>query len=344
MLSHLTHFQKRNRGKRYGLPILLIVLVFVIKHYFHSLLGDNSAFLMVSFIVAASSWHGGLGPGIFATLLTSLVTFFVFLKNDTAKHPLVGDIVLTAIFLIEGFIISIVSEARFEMEEQKDEFIAFLAHELKNPLTAIIGFSSLITKDARSSGNEKIVFYGESIRNSTKRLLTLINDLLDIANIEIGKFTYTYSTFNLTDLLKEVVFQQQIITKNRVLDVKGLSKHTLFADRYRIGQVITNLLTNAIKYSPESKKIALRLKEGKHTVLLSIRDFGAGIAKKDQKRIFNRFFRTDSVKKGTCQGLGLGLFICKQIVSYHKGKLWVKSKLGRGSTFFLEMPRYSKNN
>ncbi len=336
LLVHLTHFQKRNRIKRYGLPVLLITIVFFLKNYFHDVLGHNTAFLMVSFIVAVSSWYGGLRPGIFATLLSATLTYFIFLKYDISTSPFVGDLVLTAIFIVEGVIISIALEARFEMEEQKDEFIAFMAHELKNPLAAVIGFSNLIVEKAK--GNDKTTSYGHSIAEATNKMLELINDLLDIASIEIGKFTYSDSFFNMTDLATEVIAHQRIIAKNRTIEFKGLSKQMLYGDRYRIGQIITNLLTNAIKYSPQKKKIIVKLKETKGKVSLSVRDFGLGIAKKDQKQIFSRFYRAHDVVRSKSEGLGLGLFICQQIIRHHKGKLWVKSKIGHGSTFFLELP------
>lgn len=338
LLSHFTHFQKRNRFRRYGLPIILISLVFLLKHYFHQLLGDNSAFLLVSFVVAVSSWYGGLGPGIFATSISAILTFFVFLQADIAFHPMLGDFILTGIFIVEGLIISIVSEARFEMEEQKDEFIAFMAHELKNPLATIIGFSSLITKKANNKGYEKFLSYSESITESANKILDLINDLLDITKIEIGKFTYNNSFFNMTELTREVITHQQVITKDRTIVFIGFSKHTLFGDRYRIGQVITNLLTNALKYSPATKKVILKLRDTKKAVMLSIKDQGLGVAKKDQKKIFNRFFRTSQVQNNKSEGLGLGLFICSQIVNHHQGRLWVESKERVGSTFFLELP------
>lgn len=338
LLSQFTHFQKRNRIKRYGFPVLLVVGVFLVKQFFHPLLGDNSAFIMVSFIVAVSSWYGGLGPGIFATLISSLVVYFAFLSADIDDHPFIGDILLTGIFLAEGLIISIASEARHEMEDQKDEFIGFVAHELKNPLAAINGFAGLIVNNAKRNGNEKMASYGESINNSSSRMLELINDLLDITKIEIGNFSYTHSFFNISDLAKEVVSHQQIISKNRSIELKGSSGGMLYGDRYRIGQVITNLLTNAIKYSPENKKVRVSITETKNSISLNVRDYGLGIAKKDQQKIFSRFYRTDKVQRSKSQGTGLGLFICDQIVRHHEGKIWVKSKEGKGSTFFLELP------
>lgn len=341
-LVHFAHFQKRNRMKRYGLPILLIIIVAFTKHYFHSFLGDNSAFLLASFIVAMSSWYGGLGPGIFATILSVPTIYLLYLSKDTAYHPLLGDFFVLIIFAIEGVIISIVSEARYEMENQKDEFIGFISHELKNPLSSIKGFSGLIINNAKKKKDEKILSYGEQISIQSNIILELINDLLDLTRIEIGKFTYSNSFFNVEDITREIVAHQRIISKNRIIELHGRSKKLLYADKYRVGQVIINLLTNALKYSPENKKVLLRLKETKEKILFNIKDYGMGIPHNEQKMIFNRFYRTRNTERKRSEGLGLGLYIANQIIKHHKGELWVESKEGKGSTFSFYLPL--KNN
>lgn len=343
LLTKLTHFKKRNRIRRYGLPLVLIGLIFLIKHYFHSILGSNSAFLMVSFVVVVSSWYGGLGPGFFSTFLSALLVYFTFLTEDTVHHPFIGDMVVIIIFIAEGSIISLASEARFEVEEQKDEFIGFLAHELKNPLAAIVGFSGLIINTAKNNGNSRIRHYGEQISVQSGMILDLINDLLDITKIEIGRFTYTDSFFDIAYLAKEVIDHQKIIMNNRIIEFHNSLQRAniLYGDRYRIGQVIINLITNALKYSPQTKKVIIRLAQKKGVVILSIQDFGLGIAIRDQKKIFSRFYRADMVQRNRSDGLGLGLYICNQIAQHHKAELKVKSKEGKGSTFYFIIPKRS---
>lgn len=342
VLVALAHFQKRNRIKRYGFPLVLIFLVFLVKHNFHSILGDNSAFLLVSFVVAASSWYGGFGPGIFATFLSAVAAYFLYLSQDLNTHPFGGDLIVLTIFIIEGLVISITSEARYEMENQKDEFISFISHELKNPLATIKGFAELTIRGIKSSKDQKIKTYANQINIQSDRILELINDLLDITKIEIGKFTYKNDIFNVDDLVKEVVAHQKMISPNRIVQVVGHTKKTISADKYRIRQVIVNLLTNAIKYSPDNKDITLKLKEQKDLIYISVKDHGIGITKDEQGRIFDRYYQTKNVQKKRSEGLGLGLYITNQIVKHHHGKIWVESKLGKGSTFFVTLPVYKR--
>ena len=168
--------------------------------------------------------------------------------------------------------------------------------------------------------------------------MNLINDLLDITKIEIGKISYQKEIFDFDDLIKDVVIHQKVITPNRKISLTGQTKKVIYADKYRIRQVVVNLLTNALKYSPDTKRVTLRLKSKRDSVLLSIKDFGLGIPRDELKLIFNRYYRTKSVEKKRSEGLGLGLFISNQIVKFHQGKLWVESIVGKGSTFFVSLP------
>ena len=337
-LARMARFKKRSIFKRYGLAFFLVVISFFFKSYFQEFLGHDSAFLMVSFIVAVSSWYGGFGSGIFATIISAIFVYFTYLARDPSIRFVWEDVTVIAIFLIEGTMISIVSEARFQMEDQKDEFIGFVAHELKNPLAALKGFTSLLTMYARKNKDEKAFMYGQKINDQAGKILELTNDLLDITKIQAGKLTYTDSTFKLKDIVKEAIFHQQMLLKGRFIEFHGTSRHLLFADKYRIGQVITNLLTNALKYSPDTKNIRVSLKDTVKSVIVSVKDSGIGISPKDQTKIFDRFYRTGGAQRSRTDGLGLGLYISSQIVNRHNGKLWVKSKQGKGTTFYLELP------
>jgi signal transduction histidine kinase len=337
-LARVVRFKRRNRVKRYGFAVILVVVTFLLKSHFQGFLGHDSAFLMVSFIVAASSWYGGFGPGIFATILSAGFVYITYLSRDPTIRFVWEDVTVITIFLIEGIMISLVSEARFQTEEQKDEFIGFVAHELKNPLAALKGFTSLLTMYAAKNKDEKALLYGGKINDQAEKILELTNDLLDITKIHAGKLSYTDSTFKLKDVVKEAIFHQQLMLKDRLIEFHGKSSHLLFADKYRIGQVITNLLTNALKYSPDTKHIVVSLKDTAKSVIVSVKDFGIGIAPRDQTKIFDKFYRTGGARRSKFDGLGLGLYISSQIVSRHNGKLWVRSKQGKGTTFYLELP------
>lgn len=338
ILVRLAHFNKRGRIRRYGVPFLLTLFIFSLKEYLHGFFGEHSAFLLASFTVAASSWYGGLGPGILATFLSLIAIYTGYLITNASSHPVTGDLVLSGIFLLEGLVISIVSEARYEMERQKDEFIGFISHELKNPLTAVKGFSGLIATNAKKRNCDKLKYYGEQITYQADGILELIDELLDVTRIEIGRFTYNDSFFNLSELIRETIKHQQIIAKERVIKFYGKSKKLVYGDRYRIGQVMTNLLTNALKYSPENKKVIVKVKENTMATQVSIKDFGIGISKENQKHVFKTFYRTEDVEKKRSEGLGLGLYVTKQIVTRHKGNVWVQSQKGKGSTFFFSLP------
>ena len=337
-LAHMARFKKRNRIKRYGFPVLVVGIIFLFKTYFQSFLGHDSAFLMVSFVVAASSWYGGFGPGIFATILSACFVYFIYLVHDPSIHFIWEDMTVIAIFLIEGLMISIVSEARFQLEDQKDEFIGFVAHELKNPLAALKGFASLLTTYAKKNKDVKSLFYGEKITYQADKILELTNDLLDITKIEIGKLTYTDSSFIFKDVVKEVILHQQVALHERFIDFHCKSRRMLFGDKYRLAQVVTNLLTNALKYSPDTKNILVTLKDTHKNILLSVKDYGIGVDSKDQSKIFDKFYRAGGAQRSRSDGLGLGLYISSQIVVRHGGRLWVKSSPGKGTTFYLALP------
>ncbi len=291
-------------------------------------MGSQSAFLLASFLVAASSWYGGLGPGLLATLLAawSVNRFY-----SPANSLTLG------IFFLEGILISITSEARYEIEKQKDEFIGFVSHELKNPLATIKGFAELANR-MKSPDLIRIHEYGEQISLQSERILELINDLLDITKIEIGKFSYHDEDFSIDQAVREVITHQKIITPRRAIRYSGSSKMFFTGDQYRIRQALINLLTNAIKYSPNDKVIEVVLKRQRSGVLLSFKDYGVGIPQAEQRQIFNRYYRTKNIRKKRSEGLGLGLYITNQIVKHYHGKLWVKSRPAKGSTFYLFLP------
>lgn len=337
-LVQLAQFQKRSRLKRYTFPLVLVAFIFLTKHFLHPVFGKNSAFLLASFIVAASAWYGGLGPGFFATILAAIATYILYLSTDIATHSFAGDFIVLLIFIVEGLAISIVSEARYEVEKQKDEFISFVSHELKNPLAAIRGFAELTIRSTRISKNERVKGYGEQIRGQADKILELINDLLDITKIEIGKFTYSNEIVDVDDLVRDIVMHQRIIAKNRKINLVGRLSKTITGDSYRIRQAIVNLLTNALKYSVENKPVTIRMRSNMDRIHISVRDYGVGIPEDEQSRIFDRYYRTRNAEKKRLEGIGLGLFITNQIVKHHEGDISVNSEPGRGSIFTIILP------
>jgi len=174
----------------------------------------------------------------------------------------------------------------------------------------------------------------------------LITDLLDISRIQTGKIRITKEPFSLFALVKETVEGIQGTTRIHTIITRQNYEKDIFADRYRIYQVLVNLLTNAIKYSPKGGTIVISTAKKQKEVVISVTDFGIGIDKKYQRKIFEKLYQVTDTKEKTFPGLGIGLFISREIIARHGGRLWVESKKGKGSTFFFTVPikNYGQKN
>lgn len=226
---------------------------------------------------------------------------------------------------------------RKKLENQKDEFIAVASHELKTPITTIKGYAQILEKHFSEIRDTKASYFLSNINTQIDRLVALINDLLDVTKIQAGKLNFYIKEFDLDNLIRKIIIDFQYIIDKHEIIKKGEIKKKVFADEYRIGQVLINLITNAIKYSKEGNKIIVGVKSNNNKVTVSVKDFGIGIAKRNQAKIFDRFFRLGE-RTSSSSGFGLGLYIAKEIVERHHGKIWVKSQKGKGSTFYFTLP------
>jgi PAS domain S-box-containing protein len=227
---------------------------------------------------------------------------------------------------------------RKKLEQQKDEFVSIVSHELKTPLTSIKLFIQLVEKRLRARGDKQDSYFMKNVIKQTDRLSDLINELLHVGRIEAGELILHKKKVDLDKLIKRIVVDYQYTTENHTLVKEGEIKRKVFCDAYRIEQVLTNLITNAIKYSPNADKIIVKFGIKKDQVVISVQDFGLGIAKKDQLYIFERFYRTEKKKEQNIEGFGLGLYISSQIIQKHGGRMWVDSVKGKGSTFYFTLP------
>jgi PAS domain S-box-containing protein len=230
-----------------------------------------------------------------------------------------------------------------EIDRMKTELVSMVAHELRSPLTSISGFSELLLDP--TVNREQAEEYATIILKEANRLSDLINKFLDISKIEAGKSQAKKLPMQLRDVVDKVldVNLHQAEKKGIVVSVKVSPNLPLvLGDKDMLEQVVLNLFTNAIKYSPENTAIEIRLKERENDVLIEVEDNGYGISEKSLPRIFDKFYRvTDNEKVREINGTGLGLSLVKEIVELHNGTISVKSKLGEGSTFSLAIPKYS---
>lgn len=252
----------------------------------------------------------------------------------------------------EALVVSIASQASVALENsilfeevktlsaKKDEFIALASHELKTPLTTIKGYLQILNRSIKDQLST--TFIQKSIMQAEK-LNALVSDLFDISRIEGGKLHFDFEVFQLKDLLVDVIetFHHNIATHTIVLEDQ--SKDTsLDADKQRVEQVLINLISNAIKYSPKADKVLVKLNDSETTLSIKIQDQGVGLTKDQQRQIFTRFYRAEN--KSGISGLGLGLYLSKEIIDRHNGSITVNSRFGKGSEFMVTLPKRRKTN
>ncbi len=231
---------------------------------------------------------------------------------------------------------------RKKLEKQKDEFIGVASHELKTPVTSIKSFGQVLRMKFAKEGNYQAAELLGKMDIQINRLTSLISDLLDVTKIEAGKIQFNERYFTFDVLVDELIEELQRTTQKHRLIKKGKTEQIVFGDRERIGQVITNFIVNAIKYSPKSGQIIITSLVQKNKIMLSVQDFGIGIPREKQGKVFERFFRVSGPGKETYPGLGLGLYISSEIIKRSQGKIWVESTEGKGSTFCFMIPLSKK--
>jgi signal transduction histidine kinase len=225
-----------------------------------------------------------------------------------------------------------------ELSQQKDEFLGIASHELKTPVTSIKAYAQLLERRFRQVGDERAAELLHKMDTQLNKLTSLIGDLLDVTKIESGKLQLHFSSFDYNQLVKEIVEETQRTTMNHTITCDLSPTLSLTADRDRIGQVLTNLLTNAIKYSPRAETIVVKTVRQDEKVITSVQDFGIGIPPEKQQHIFERFYRVEGEAQNTYAGLGLGLYISAEFIRRHGGTIWVEGQEGAGTTFSFALP------
>ena len=267
-----------------------------------------------------------------------------YIRKDESRVPILigGTLMNKKKQTIIRFAIDI-TESK-ELEKRKDEFISMASHELKTPITTLKIFGQLLDKYFQTKNDPKAVSYITKMSTQLDRIVNLIDELLDVTRITSGKIQLFNEVFPIDALVDSVVEDMQAVTKTQVLSKHGSVTATVLADKNRIAQVLVNLLTNAIKYSPVQTRITIKTSIDKDAIVISVQDSGIGISGENQKHIFERFYRVNGKEKKTISGLGLGLYISKQIIELNKGKIWLTSQKGKGSKFYISLPLYSKVN
>ncbi|MCL4535585.1 MAG: ATP-binding protein [Bacteroidetes bacterium] len=228
-------------------------------------------------------------------------------------------------------------EALREVNRLKDELVTTVSHELRTPLTLVLGYAELLT-----SGNlplDRVRHAATEVFRGAEQLRTLVDDLLDISRLQTGRFRLQRANVDLATLVRQVVADLGPSTSQHRLEMDlPPQAPPVYADAGRIRQVLTNLITNAIKYTPGGGIITITLKADRHALTVQVSDHGIGIPKQHVGRVFEPFYRVDTPLHRQVSGTGLGLAICKHIIEAHDGQIWVTSEEGVGSTFGFALP------
>lgn len=229
-----------------------------------------------------------------------------------------------------------IEDQKQEMEK-RDEFIGIASHELKTPLTSVKGYLQLITATKKEDISPKVSQYIDKANNALGKLQTLINDLLDVSKIKAGKLEYAIELLNIAELVRICAENARHIYAENEFEVQDGHDYPVNGNSERLEQVLMNLVSNAVKYSYANKRVILKTERKGDCVRVSVTDFGIGLSEDQQVKIFERFYRVEDKKRMT-SGLGMGLYISAEIVHNHRGEIGVESELGKGSTFYFELP------
>ncbi len=302
--------------------------------------------------------QGGLLPEARSQLVVPIrreakVIGLIVLESRSSDH--LSEQVLNFLTRLSDHAAIAIANAQLYAEVQaaniaKSDFISFVAHELKNPMTSIKGYTELLAAGAVGPVNENQANFLHTIRSNVERMATLVSDLNDNSKIEVGRLRLEFRAVDLLEVVDEVVrsMTRQVEDKKQTLTVQladNLPK--VWADRTRLVQVLVNLVSNAHKYTPEGGHILVAAERSPNrwdpqgateVVHLRVQDDGIGISQEDQKRIFQKFFRSDDVKAREAPGTGLGLNITKSLVEMQGGRIWFESEYRKGTTFHFTVP------
>ncbi len=231
--------------------------------------------------------------------------------------------------------------AEVEADRAKSEFISTVSHELRTPMTSIKGYADLLMLGMAGPLSDQQKHFIGIIRNNAERMVALVNDLLDISRIESGRVQLDLRAVHIHEVVGQVVSTLQGRAQNKNIALQVNVPETLppvWGDSNRVAQILTNLVSNAIQYTPPGGRVTVSAHPNGDMLEVSIADTGIGISKEDQRKIFDRFFRADDPLVQETPGTGLGLPITASLVQMHGGQIWVESELGEGSTFTFTLP------
>lgn len=226
---------------------------------------------------------------------------------------------------------------RRAIQQRKDDFLSIASHELKTPLTTVVGYMQLMDKYMPANASEKFRGVVEKTSRHVQRLNQLLSELLDVSRIQTGNIELHREPFDFNRMVSETIDGIRTATPKRKIEFSGMAEIPYNGDESHLVQVISNLLSNAIKYSPEDSTVSVQVSAISDFIKVSVTDQGMGIGQDEKVKVFERFYRVGEIQRHY-PGMGIGLYICQQIISNHGGTIWVESEKGKGSVFSFTLP------
>lgn len=223
-------------------------------------------------------------------------------------------------------------------EQRKNDFIGMVSHELKTPLTSLNGIIQIATRKLKGTEDAFLAGAMEKATLQVKRMTNMINGFLNLSRLESAKLLIDKLEFDLPELIEDIVQEIRLTISSHAIEFQYSDSVVVNADHDKINSVLTNLIGNAIKYSPKGKAVEVECKVTGNNVQVSIKDDGMGLLPQDKDKVFDRYFRVESNHTQHISGFGIGLYLSAEIIHRHNGKIWVESESGKGSTFYFSLP------
>lgn len=279
--------------------------------------------------------------GVFI-ILASVVSYLIGARYILSPETVIFIVLIVAsILFIIAFVITRSFERLAEASRMKSEFINIVSHQLRSPLTNIKWTFEVMASEEFEVPAEKQEEYFANVKENIARMVELIDDLLIVSKIEQGSFSVAKIEISLKDLIEDLVERYKVFAEASRIKLNFYSQENLpkiLADPSLLKIVTENLIDNAIRYTKGGGVVEIKLIKEKDKVLFAIKDSGVGIPQKEQKYIFQKFFRAENISKERTRGSGLGLYVCKSILDKLGGQIWFKSQLGKGTTFYFKLP------
>ncbi len=276
------------------------------------------------------------------TIAAMVATFFASKSFDSEAVTIVSVTIVAALIITIGSFVIRGVENIAEANVIKNEFISVVSHQLCGPLSAIKWNAEVLENewDSNESPEKKKLFLN-NVKSANEKMLKLVNQLLEVNRIDEGRAVFRSEDIDLGEIADEILSELNGMILQKKIDVKkriAPDLPSVRGDSIAVKTAIRNLISNAVKYSREEGKIEIDVKPEKKKILVAVRDWGVGIPKYQQRKVFEKFFRSDNDARYRTDGIGLGLYLTKGIIENMGGKLWFESEANKGSTFFVTIP------